>query len=103
MTLEERMSMLEATIASLKVEIAELRNPAIVNAAIQNALRPGGAIRSTITGNGWSLRVKEGKVSQSDAGVFGGVVTAAPNEAAEEVVNEITEQIKSSKLFSQLS
>lgn len=91
MTLEERMSMLEATIASLQVEIAELHNPAIVNSAIQNALRPGGAIHSAITGNGWSLRVKEGKISQGDAGVFGGTVTAAQNEAAkthEEIFNE---------------
>ncbi|WP_249440639.1 hypothetical protein [Escherichia coli] len=91
MTLEERMSMLEATIASLQVEIAELHNPAIVNSAIQNALRPGGAIHSIITGNGWSLRVKEGKISQGDAGVFGGTVTAAQNEAAkthEEIFNE---------------
>lgn len=88
MTLEERVEALattvaqhQATIVQMQAEIADMQGT---------------------SGTGWRLRAK-GEVSLGDAGAFGGVVTAAPNEAAEEVVNEITEQIKSSKLFSQLS
>ena len=92
MTLEQRFEALAATVAQQQATIAQVQ---VVIADMQAAACPGGI--------GWSLRVKEGKVSLGDAGVFGGVVTAAPNQAAEEVVNEITEQIKTSKLFSQLS
>ncbi|WP_336654242.1 hypothetical protein [Leclercia adecarboxylata] len=88
MTLERRVEALATTVAQQQAVIVQMQ--ALI-ADMQGA-----------SGTGWSLRAK-GEVSLGDAGVFGGVITAAPNQAAEEVVAIITEQIKTSKLYDQLS
>lgn len=88
MTLERRVEALATTVAQQQAVIVQMQ--ALI-ADMQRA-----------SGNGWSLRAK-GEVSLGDVGVFGGVITAAPNQAAEEVVAIITEQIKTSKLYDQLS
>lgn len=88
MTLERQVEALATTVAQQQATIVQMQ---AVIADMQGA-----------SGTGWHLRSK-GEVSLGDAGVFGGVVTAVPNEAAEVVVNEIAGQIKTSKLFSQLS
>lgn len=88
MTLERRVEALATTVAQQQAVIVQMQ--ALI-ADMQGA-----------SGTRWSLLAK-GEVSLGDAGVFGGVITAAPNQAAEEVVAIITEQIKTSKLYDQLS
>lgn len=67
MNLEERVEALAATVAQQQATIVQMQ---AVIADMQGA-----------SGTGWRLRAK-GEVSLGDAGAFGGVVTAAPNEAA---------------------
>ncbi|ULK52449.1 hypothetical protein HUZ88_05010 [Citrobacter portucalensis] len=72
MTLEERVEALATTVAQQQATIVQMQT---VIADMQGA-----------SGTGWRLRAN-GEVSLGDAGAFGGVVTAAPNQAAELPVN----------------
>ncbi|ELY2955831.1 hypothetical protein AAAW43_003743 [Cronobacter sakazakii] len=96
MTLEERVQALEAALANQQNLVKDA-----ANAAIRSALRPGGqlyALRAdtTFSAAGGQLFIDGARINVGEA-------KAAQIQTAEEVVNEITEQIKSSKLFSQLS
>ncbi|QCZ29159.1 hypothetical protein [Leclercia adecarboxylata] len=76
MTLERRVEALATTVAQQQATIVQMQ---VVIADMQGT-----------SGAGWRLRAN-GDVSLGDAGVFGGTVTAAPNEAAkthEEIFNE---------------
>lgn len=68
MTLERRVEALATTVAQQQATIVQMQAEI---AGMQGA-----------SGTGWRLRAK-GEVSLGDAGAFGGVVTAAPNQAAE--------------------
>lgn len=68
MILERQVEALAATVAQQQTTIVQLQ------AVIADML---GA-----SGTGWRLRA-EGEGALGNAGVFGGVVTAAPNQAAE--------------------
>lgn len=72
MTLERKVEALATTVAQQQATIVQMQT---VIADMQGA-----------SGTGWRLRAK-GEVSLGDAGAFGGVVTAAPNQAAELPVN----------------
>jgi len=72
MTLERRVEALAATVAQQQATIVQMQ---VVIADMRGT-----------SGAGWRLRAN-GDVSLGDAGVFGGVITAAPNQATELSLN----------------